>query len=147
MNNSSSSTAYASARIDGALDCRTLKVGLLKVPDRLTPVVTFHVLAGLQTHPVWALDRLAAVVYCYCLALRKHVASSGGGQLIEINLSASLVSGSDAVCVVASNINWHTSREIRSQAEAMIATMTSTGSRWAAQWPFKDAMRMPVVGE
>jgi hypothetical protein len=139
------SIAYASARIDGVLDCKTMKIGILKTLPQATPVVAFHVLAGLQRHPVWALDRLAAVVYCYCLAVRKHAESSGGGQLIELNLCANLVSGSEAVCIIASSINWHTSKEIRDQAEGMIARMTGTGVRWAKQWPFRDTLQMPVI--
>jgi hypothetical protein len=139
----STTTAYASARIDGVLDCKTLKVGILKTSSQLTPVATFHIAAGIQRHPVWALDRLAAVVYCYCQAVKNH-ATSSNSHVIEVNLSANLVSGSEAICIVASNINWHTSKEIRNQAEAMIATMTCNSSRWADQWPFKDAMQMPV---
>ena len=137
MNNTS--IAYASARLDGVLDCETLKVGILKTPPQLTPVATFYVIAGLQRHPVWALDRLAAVVYCYCLAARNYC------QTIEINLTANLVSGSDVVCVVAAKINWHTSKEIRTRAETMIASMTCASSHWADQWPFKDTLQMPVV--
>ena len=138
--------AYASARIDGVLDCKTMKIGILKTPPQSTPVVAFQVLAGLQRHPVWAIDRLAAVVYCYCQAVRKHAESSNGSQLIELNLSANLVSGSEAVCIIASSIHWHTSKEIRDQAEAMIAAMTCSTSRWTDRWPFKDAMQMPIVG-
>ena len=139
------SIAYASARIDGVLDCKTMKIGILKTPPQSTPVVAFQVLAGLQRHPVWALDRLAAVVYCYCLAVRKHAESSGSSQLIELNLSANLVSGSEAVCIIASSIHWHTSKEIRDQAEGMIAAMTCSNSRWTDRWPFKDAMQMPII--
>jgi hypothetical protein len=138
------SIAYASARIDGVLDCKTMKVGILKTPPQSTPVVAFQVLAGLQRHPVWALDRLAAVVYCYCLAVRNHAESSDRGQLIELNLSANLVSGLEAVCMVASSIHWHTSKEIRDQAEGMIAAMTCSSSRWAERWPFKASMQMPI---
>jgi len=139
--------AYASARIDGVLDCKTMKIGILKTPPQSTPVVAFQVLAGLQRHPVWAIDRLAAVVYCYCQAVRKHAESSDGSQLIELNLSANLVSGSESVCIIASSIHWHTSKEIRDQAEMMIATMTCSNSHWTDRWPFKDAMQMPIVAD
>ena len=138
MNNTS--TAYASARLDGALDCETLKIGILKTPPQSTPVVTFHILAGLQRHPVWALDRLAAIVYCYCMTARKHEQ-----LIIEVNLTANLVSGSETVCIIASNIHWHTSKEIRNQAEGMAAAMACLGPRWVDQWPSKDAMQMPIV--
>ena len=139
--------AYASARIDGVLDCKTMKIGILKTPPQSTPVVSFQVRAGLQRHPVWAIDRLAAVVYCYCQAVRKHAESSKGSQLIELNLSANLVSGSESVCIIASSIHWHTSKEIRDQAEMMIATMTCSNSHWTDRWPFKDAMQMPIVAD
>ena len=138
MNNTS--TAYASARLDGVLECETLKIGILKTPPLITPVATFYILAGLQRHPVWALDRLAAVTYCYCQMAQKY------GQLtIEVNLTAHLVSGSETVCVVARNIHWHTSKEIRNQAEGMAAAMACLGPRWVDQWPSKDAMQMPIV--
>ena len=139
--------AYASARIDGVLDCKTMKIGILKTPPQSTPVVAFQVLAGLQRHPVWAIDRLAAVVYCYCQAVRKHAEAGNGSQLIELNLSANLVSGTEAVCIIASRIHWHTSKEIRDQAEAMIAAMTCSNSCWTDRWPFKDAMQMPIVAD
>ena len=133
------STAYASARLDGVLDCTALKVGLLtKTPDP-TPVVAFYVLAGLQRHPIWAIEHLAAVVYCYCQAARQV------DQSIEVNLTANLGSGTEAVCVVAANINWHTSKDIRNQAEGMIARMTCKGARWVEQWPFRDSIQMPVA--
>ena len=35
-------------------------------------------------------------------------------------------------------------KEIRGQTEAMIAAMTCPSSRWAYQWPFKDAMQVPI---
>lgn len=142
--NTIASTAYAAARIDGTLDCRSLKVGVLKASSQMTPVISFSVLAGLQRHPIWALDRLAAVVYCYCRVAKERSPRELDFST-EVTLSASLVSGSEMTCIVASSINWHTSKEIRSKAEAMIAAMTCDGSRWSTdRWPFKDHLRMPV---
>ena len=69
MNNTS--TAYASARLDGVLDYMTLKIGLLTKTPQPTPVIAFYVLAGLQRHPIWALDRMAAVVFCYCVTAKQ----------------------------------------------------------------------------
>ena len=136
----STSTAYASARIDGILECHTLRVGILQAPVQLTPVVSFYVQAGLQRHPVWALDRLAAVVYCYCQMAKEKL-----DDTIEINLSANLISGSEAICMVASKITWHTSRDVRLRAERMIAEMTCNGVRWSSDcWPFTNPMQMPV---
>lgn len=142
------STAYASARIDGVLDCLTLKVGLLETLSQQTPVVTFHVLAGLQRHPVWAVERLAAVVYCYCQAAKNNmpIRNADDELGIEVNLSANLISGTEAICMVASSINWHTSARVRGAAEAMIDEMVGN-SQSNGYWPFKNAMRMPIVRE
>lgn len=139
-------TVYASARIDGVLDCTTLKVGLLQTPSQPPiPVARFYVIAGVQRHPVWVIDRLAAVVYCYCQAAKQNTDGRYPEDKlgIEVNLSANLVSGSEAICIVASNINWHTSGKIRGAAEALIDDMVG-GSRSKDYWPFKDAMRLPV---
>ena len=136
MNNTS--IAYASARLDGVLDCETLKVGILKTPPQLTPVATFYVIAGLQRHPVWALDRLAAVVYCYCLAARNYC------QTIEINLTANLVSGPQAACIVANSITWHTSKAVRDLAEPAIARMIGDHARWETRWPSSEPLTFPV---
>ena len=142
--NTNTSIAYASARIDGVLDCNTLKVGILKTSAQATPAASFLVTAGLQRHPVWALDRLAVVVYCYCLAVKEHHPSEDGG-VIEVNLAASLISGAEAVCMVAGTINWHTSKEIRNQAEAMIEAMSNDGSAQTPErWPFKGILQLPV---
>jgi hypothetical protein len=138
----SNTASYASARLDGVLDCRSMSIGILNTPDQSTPVVSFVVIAGAQRHPVWALDRLAAVVYCYCLA-----ANSREEQKIELNVSANLVSGASVNCVVASSIHWHTSKLIRDMAENMIADLTSDGSRsWSKRWPSTDIMQLPVTG-
>jgi hypothetical protein len=132
--------AYASAHIDGVLDCRSLKVGILETPQP-TPVAFFQVIAGVQRHPVWAIDRMAAFVYCYC-----HAADDHDQAAIEINLTGNLVSGDRTACVVVSNIFWHTSKRIRSLAETMIASMISNGNghSWANHWPSHEAMQMPV---
>jgi hypothetical protein len=137
MNNTS--TAYASARLDGVLDYMTLKIGLLTKTPQPTPVIAFYVLAGLQRHPIWALDRMAAVVFCYCVTAKQV------DQPMEVSVTANLVSGSETICAIASNISWHTSKEIRNKAENMIARMTGSGARWAEQqWPFRDVLQMPI---
>ena len=139
---------YASAHIDGVLDCTTLKVGQLQTYSQLVPVAKFYVIAGIQRHPIWAIERLASVVYCYCQAARM----SQTGRLhspdetvgIMINLCGSLVSSSEAICVVASSIHWHTSAQIRITAEAMIEELKIVGNKKLPTWPFKDAMRLPI---
>ena len=132
------STVYAAAHIDGTLDCQTMKVGILQAPLQPTPVAFFRVVAGLQRHPVWAIDRLAVVVYCYYQSALNY-----NQPAIEINLTGNLVSGTEAVCVIASKITWHTSREIRHWAEAKVSAMCE-GSQWVNRWPFTEPMQMPV---
>ncbi len=134
MNNMITSyAAYASARIDGVLDFDAVRFGILDTPGQPTPVVNFFVVAGPQRHPVWALDRLAAVVYCYCKAVGEPDGKNGH---IELNLTGNLVSGMDTSCVVASSINWHTSAEIRRRAEGLIEDMSG--------WPFQESLQIPV---
>jgi hypothetical protein len=125
----------------------TLKVGLLQTPSfSSVPVARFYVIAGAQRHPVWGIDRLATVVYCYCQAVKDNMPDKNtDGKLgIEVNLSANLVSGADAICMVASSINWHTSARIRGAAEAMIDEMVRDLARSTNNWPFRDAMHLPV---
>ena len=144
MKSIATTTTYASARIDGVLDCSTLKVGVLKTSPQANPVVTFHVIAGIQRHPVWALDRLAAIVFCYVQAVKQHNAELHRDDgVVEVTLSGNLVSGVESVCVVAQSINWHTSSTIRNRAEAMVAEITGGGSR-SPLWPFTEPMQLPL---
>jgi|WetSurMetagenome_2_1015567.scaffolds.fasta_scaffold86492_2 hypothetical protein len=134
-------TAYASAHIDGELDCESLKVGVLATPEK-TPVAFFLVIAGVQKHPVWAIGSLATYVYSYSQAARK-----AGQNFIEVNVTANLVSGNRMTCTVASKINWHTSSKIRTQAETTSAAMggNNHGHSRSAQWPFQESMKIPVT--
>lgn len=144
---STQTTAYASARIDGVLDCTTLKVGILQtLISSPVPVARFYVIAGAQRHPIWVIDRLAVVVYCYCQAAKDNIpVRNDDVELgIEVNLSANLISGTEAVCMVASSINWHTSGKVRGAAEAMIDEMMGNSVRSKNSWPFRDAMQLPV---
>jgi len=142
-------TAYASAHIDGALDCGSLKVGILETPEKI-PVVFFQVIAGVQRHPVWAIERLATQVYCYSQA-----AQSNGQSCIEINLTANLVSGNRMTCPIAAKIIWHTSSRIRAQAESMVAEMAGNGKdhghgrdrSWASRWPSRETLKIPVTDQ
>jgi hypothetical protein len=142
-------TAYASAHIDGELDCASLKVGILESPDK-TPVVFFHVIAGVQRHPVWAIDHLAVQIYSYCQA-----AQHNGLHSIEINLTANLVSGNRMTCPIAAKIIWHTSGRIRGQAEAILSAMNvnahgngrSRGQTWSANWPSRETMKIPQTDQ
>ena len=120
-------TTYASARLDGIFVCSTLQAGILRNTN--SPVVSFTVEAGVQTHPVWALDRLAFVVYSYCRASKENP--------VEVNLEGTLISNESVSVVVANRIQWHTSRKIRTNAERMISEMRLD------RWP-KAKLELPV---
>jgi len=134
---------YASVHIDGVLDRGSLKVGVLdERPSHdapPTPVVFFRVVTGLQRHPVWAIGSIAAKVYCYCQAAGEQEQDE-----IEVSLTGNLVSGDKAVCVVAANIVWHTSKLVRSLAETRISAMMASGCgpSWLDQWPSHEAIGM-----
>ncbi len=141
-------TPYALAHIDGELDCATIKTGIFETWGK-RPTAFFQVIAGLQRHPVWAMDRLAAEVYCYSQAATKN-----GLTRIEINVIADLVSGNWTTCPLASRIIWHTSSKVRTQAEAMVTTMIGKekdighgrSCPWVDRWPAQESMKMPVTG-
>jgi hypothetical protein len=120
-------TTYASARLDGIFICDTLQAGILRNTN--SPVVSFTVEAGVQTHPVWALDRLAFVVYSYCRASKENP--------VEVNLEGTLISNESVSVIVANRIQWHTSRKIRTNAERMISEMR------LERWP-KTMLELPV---
>jgi hypothetical protein len=142
---------YATVHIDGMLDCTILKVGLLQASFQPIPVTKFYVIAGVQRHPIWAIERLAIVVYCYCQAAKANQAKLCPDEIvgIEMNLSANLVSGTESNCVVASSILWHTSTKIRRTAETMIGELIGSSGRGMHRksslvWPFQESMRLPV---
>jgi len=109
----------------------------LKTPISASPVVNFKVHAGVQLHPVWALDRLAVVIYCYCDKAREigHVC---GEDIIQLNLMGNLVSNEATSIVVATSAHWHTSKEVREAAEVMIAELTGKSGRFSARWPQEE---------
>jgi len=120
-------TTYASARLDGIFVCGTLQAGILRNTN--SPVVCFTVEAGVQTHPVWALDRLAFVVYSYCQASK--------GNPVEVNLEGTFISNESVSVVVANRIQWHTSRRVRTNAERLISEINLD------RWP-KTGLELPV---
>ena len=134
---------YATAHIDGGLDCISLSIGILKsMPD--SPIVKAMVIAGRQAHPIWALDRLALVIYCYVQSAKFHY--PGGPQPIQVNVRSSLISSESTSCIVADSIMWHTSEAIRADAERLIAKLTSD-ARLTSRWPTKNEMTLPVNDE
>ena len=136
-----SSSTNATAHLDGRLVCSTLRVGVLDAGTP-TPVVTFLVIAGMQQHPVWALERLAAVIYCYCQAVRQTTPADMPPE-VEVSLSANIISGPKLAALVAHDVRWHTSKAVRDLAEPMIARLTGDHSHWKDRWP-SEALEFPV---
>jgi hypothetical protein len=134
---------YATSHIDGGLDCSSLSIGILKsVPD--SPIVKAMVIAGQQAHPIWALDRLALVIYGYVQSAKYHYPR--GPLPIQVNVRSSLISNASTSCIVADSIIWHTSEAIRSDAERLIVKLSSD-ARLTTQWPSKTEMSLPIQGE
>lgn len=136
-------TTYASVHFDGTISCSNLVAGLLETPGLPSPVVNFRVTAGLQSHPAWALDRLAVVVYCYGQAARQG-SPLGTGEFIQVNVQGTLVSNEHTSITVAHSIHWHTSRRVRELAEHMITEIASNGK--FSDWP-DTKLRIPVTPE
>ena len=134
---------YATSHIDGGLDCSSLSIGVLITMSE-SPIVKVMVIAGLQAHPVWAIDRLAVVIYCYVQSANYHYPR--GPRPIQVNVRGSLISNDSTSCVVAGSFSWHTSEAIRMNAERLIAKMTS-GNQLTAQWPTKTKITLPIQGE
>jgi hypothetical protein len=134
---------YATTNVDGGLDCSSLSIGVLEsMPD--TPIVKAMVIAGKQAHPIWALNRLALVIYCYVQSAKYHYPR--GLLPIQVNVRGSLISNSITSSIVAESIAWHTSETIRSDADRLIAKMTSD-TCLTARWPTENKMSLPIDGE
>ena len=137
------SITYATSNIDGGLDCSSMSIGILKsMPD--SPILKVMVIAGQQAHPVWALDRLALVIYCFVQSTKYHY--SHALQPIQVNIRSSLISNNNTSSLVVGSISWHTSETIRIDAERLIAKMTSA-AHLTTHWPTKTEMILPIDGE
>ena len=131
---------YATSHIDGGLDCSSLSIGILKsMPD--SPIVKAMVIAGRQAHPIWALDRLALVIYSYVEAAKYHYPR--GPLPIQVNVRSSLISNESTSCIVADSIIWHTSEDIRVDAERIISKLVSS-AKLTGRWPSTVEMGLPV---
>lgn len=134
---------YATSHIDGGLDCFSLSIGILKsMPN--SPIAKAMVIAGQQAHPIWALDRLALVIYSYAQSAKYHYPH--GLQPIQVNIRGSLISNASTSCIVGDSIVWHTSETIRTDAERLIAKLTSD-AHLTTHWPAKTKMNLPVNSE
>lgn len=137
------SITYASSHIDGGLDCSSLSIGILKsLPD--SPMVKAMIIAGRQAHPIWALDRLAVVIYCYAQSALRHYPR--GPQPIQVNIIGTLVSSNNTSCVVARSVTWHTSEAIRVDAERAISLLVADANL-TTRWPTQVEMTLPINGE
>ena len=133
---------YAISHLDGGLDCSSLSIGVLtSMPD--SPIVKAMVIAGRQAHPIWALDRLALVIFSYVEAAKYHHPS--GPLPIQVNVRGSFISDASTSCIVAETIYWHTSERIRVDAERIISKLVSS-AKLTTHWPAKTKMGLPVEG-
>ncbi len=131
-------TAYAVAHLDGALLYHGIRAGLMTTGLTKSPIVSFKVLAGVQSHPVWALDDLALEIYTYCQAAKEEGVSD---THLQVSVKGSWVSAENFSNIIASDIEWHiASSHLRKKVERVIAEMR-TSSREA--WPL-DPVTLPV---
>ena len=128
-------THTASARLDGQFMCETLQAGLLRSTS--SPVVCFAVSAGLQTHPVWALGRLAFVTYAYSQTCK--------GKDVEVCLGGGLLSNTRVSVLIVDHIQWHTSQQVRTSAERLAAELYLQ-KNLPEQWPMK-VLSLPVSNQ
>lgn len=125
---------YISVHIDGALDCQDVRVGLLKFSPEEIPVAQISLLAGLQKHPAWALQRLAVVVYAYSQVATRH-----GYAQIQVSAHGTLVSTETSSNVLLRSVTWHTSMTVRAEAERMIAKLAAP-----VAWPHRDTLDLQL---
>ncbi len=132
-------SAYDFGYVTGQLDVANATFGLMGVKHK-TAVAFFRLAAGIQSHPVRAIDRLAFVVYCYY-----EVAEQLKVRFIDVAVKYTLVSGSETSVIMAQSIHWFTSAEIRRQAEIKLGEMTgkSRGAVRMSDWPWKQEITLP----
>jgi hypothetical protein len=123
-------SSYARVNLDGALDTRSFRGGWIRATPSPTPIAFFRVIAGLQAHPIWVMDRLALVVFCYS----QHAIE----PQVQVNLVASVVSDLHASYMVGTHLTWHTSREVRTRAESAIARLAADPVQLMETWPQQD---------
>ena len=128
-------TYTASARLDGLFVCETLQAGLLRTTS--SPVVCFGVSAGLQTHPVWALGRLAFVAYAYGQTCK--------GKDVEVCLGGGLLSNTRVSILIVDHIQWHVPSRVSTVAERLAAELYLQ-ENLPEQWPLK-VLSLPVSNQ
>ncbi len=131
-------TAYAVARLDGALLYSSVRAGLMITGLTKSPIVHFKVLAGVQPHPVWALDDLAVEIYSYCEAAKDADVSD---THLQVSVTGSWVSAENFSNIVAGYIEWHIpSSRLRAEAERVLSKMRRNSR---TSWP-AESLSLPV---
>ncbi len=131
-------TAYAVAHLDGVLLYHGVRAGLMAPGLTKSPIVYFKVLAGVQSHPVWALDDLAIEIYSCCQAAKEEEVSD---THLQVSVTGSWVSTENFSNIIASDIEWHiASSSLRTKAERAMAEMRRKGRD---SWPL-DPLTLPV---
>jgi hypothetical protein len=130
-------TVYAVAHLDGALLYRCARAGWMTTGLTKSPIVQFKVLAGVQSHPVWALDDLAIEIYTYCQAAQEEGVSDSH---LQVSVTGSWVSGENFSNIIASSVEWHiASSKLRAKVEREI----SGKRKKSDSWPL-DLLTLPV---
>jgi hypothetical protein len=131
-------TAYAVAHLDGVLLYHGVRAGLMTTGLTKSPIVYFKVLAGVQSHPVWALDDLAIEIYSCCQAAKEEGVSD---THLQVSVTGSWVSAENFSNIIASDIEWHiASSSLRTKAERAIAEMRKGKKN---SWPL-ESLILPV---
>ncbi|MBN2116283.1 MAG: hypothetical protein JW730_06925 [Anaerolineales bacterium] len=131
-------TAYAVTRLDGALLHSSICAGLMTTGLTKSPIVHFKVLAGVQPHPVWALDDLAVEIFSYCQAAKQAGVSD---THLQVSVTGSLVSVENFSNIIAGYIEWHIpSSQLRTEAERVLSKMRRNGK---TSWPV-ESLSLPV---
>ncbi|MEP0805330.1 MAG: hypothetical protein HRF47_07555 [Chloroflexota bacterium] len=133
---------YAIVRLDGAVMYDSIRAGLMKTGITQSPIVHFKVRAGVQYHPVWAIDELAVEIFSYCQAAK---ASNVGPTHLQVSIVATPVSGETYSNLVATNIEWHiASQQLREQALRVYSEAIQHKKKYPSDWP-AESMSIPVV--
>lgn len=130
MNFSHIYSPYSSAHFDGFLVFGNVEAGWTTAsPDR-SPIVRFDVLTGIQSHPIYALDKLAVTIYSYCKVAR--ILEVGDTQL-QASFTCSWVSTKYYSNLIATHVEWHVSPRLRVAANQLAKDMESRKPSWT--WP------------
>jgi hypothetical protein len=130
-------TPYASAHFDGYILHNSIEAGLTTPSPSRSPIVRFKIAAGVQAHPIYALDRLAVTIYAYCKAASFLEMDE---TQMQASLTATWISTDNCSNLVTTHIEWHVSSKLRVEAKKVISEMDKKGGPW--QWP-QGGVRLP----